>query len=214
MSNYTKFTDAQLITKYLKGHNQAFDALVARYKSLVYTIPMRFGMSEDEANDVFQSVWFSLLKKLPTLRQRDRLKAWLVTTARRECSSRRRGARYEREETTDPHKFPADKPVFGSAPTQSPEGKLIAKDEQYEQYEKQMRIRQAVKQLGGRCERLLNYLYYSDSKSSYAEIAGELGMSVGSVGPTRGRCLKKLKQLLTKQEKSTNQVSNTHPLPL
>ena len=202
MSNYTKFTDAQLITKYLKGHNQAFDALVARYKSLVYTIPMRFGMSEDEANDVFQSVWFSLLKKLPTLRQRDRLKAWLVTTARRECLSRRRRTSYKREEVTD-HQENPDRWVFDLTPEQ-----IVMRHERHQA------VRQAMEQLDERCERLLNDLFYSDSKPDYTEIADQLGMSVGSVGPTRGRCLKKLKQLLTKQEKSTNQVSNTHPLPL
>lgn len=186
MFNYTRLTDAQLITKYLNGDNQAFDALVARYKSLVYTIPMRFGMSEDEADDVFQSVWLSLLKKLETLKEPDKVKAWLVTTARRECLSRRRGARYEREEATDPHEFP-ERWVLDLTPEQ-----IVMRHEQHQA------VRQAMKQLGGRCQRLLDHLFYSDSKPDYAKIARRLGMSVGSVGPTRGRCLKKLKELLTK----------------
>lgn len=84
MPELTQPSAAQLIAACQAGDDAAWDALVVRYERLVYTIPLRYGLTAAEADDVFQTVWLKLLQHLPTLRQPDRVAAWLVTTARRE----------------------------------------------------------------------------------------------------------------------------------
>ncbi|MCI0394361.1 MAG: sigma-70 family RNA polymerase sigma factor [Chloroflexi bacterium] len=185
MSNYSQLSDEQLVNACRAGDEAAWDMLVGRYERLVYTIPIRYGLSAYEVQDVFQSVWLSLLQHLPALRQPERLSAWLVTTARRECWERRRGADYER--------------------TQNPQAGLIGADAWIEEasteevvtfYERQAKVREALKHLDDPCRRLLWQLYYDAGRPSYTDIAAKLRIPIGSIGPTRARCLEKLRRLL------------------
>lgn len=186
MSGRASPSDAELLAACRQGEAEAWDALVARYERLVYTVPYRYGLSQAEADDVFQSVWFSLLTHLPTLRQPERIAAWLVTTARRECWDRRRGAEHERTYTVDPAELPDPDPWFQTA---TPE-------EVVERYDNHQNLRNVLRRLEERCRRLLHYLYNDPAQPSYGEIAVRLNMPVGSVGPTRARCLQKLRELL------------------
>lgn len=176
---------AQLIAACQAGDAAAWDALVARYERLVYTIPLRYGLTPAEADDVFQTVWLKLLQHLPTLRQPDRVAAWLVTTARRECWNRRRGAAHQREQLTAPASLPEDSWVEEL----TPEDFVV-------RYEQHHAVREAIDRLGERCQQLLRFLYYSIAQPSYAEIADKLNLPVGSIGPTRARCLQKLRKML------------------
>lgn len=183
---YESLPDAALVEACREGDAGAWDALVARYERLVYTIPFRYGLPQSEADDVFQSVWAALLKHLPTLKEPDRIGAWLVTTARRACWDRRRGAEHERTHSVDPTDLPEPDAWFENV---SPE-EIVARHDEHRA------LHRALRQLGERCRRLLHYLYNDPAQLPYADIAVRLNMAVGSIGPTRARCLEKLRNLL------------------
>lgn len=185
MSDLSCRSDEELITACLAGDQAAWDTLVGRYERLVYTVPIRFGLTQVEVEDVFQTVWLLLVKKLPGLRQPDRLAAWLVTTARRECWQRRRGQDYHRLSFVAPDSLPAESWVE----EQSTEELLSS-------YEEHRHLQDALAQLGEPCRRLLQTLYSDQADPSYSDIASRLNIPIGSIGPTRARCLKKLRQLM------------------
>lgn len=185
MTDLSKATDEELIASCISGEDFAWDALVERYQRLVYTVPARYGLTQAEIDDVFQSVWLSLLKNLKNLREPDRVSAWLVTTARRECWERRRGSDYERTVSTDLDIVLSDK-----------EGDELPPEDVVAQYREHQRLRDAIGQLGQRCQKLLWMLYYDSTIPSYADVAERLDTPIGSIGPMRARCLKKLRGLL------------------
>jgi RNA polymerase sigma factor (sigma-70 family) len=185
MTDYDQLSDEQLITACLSDDTDAWDALISRYERLVYTIPVRYGLTQGEVEDVFQSVWLSLLKSISSLRQPDRVAAWLVTTARRECWERRRGADYERTVSSSLDSLMLDK-----------EGEEIGPEEVVGTFRRHEALREGLGHLDDRCRALLWHLYYDSTIPSYADIADELDMPIGSIGPMRARCLKKLRGLL------------------
>jgi RNA polymerase sigma factor (sigma-70 family) len=185
MTEYSELPDEELVFACRSGDDSAWDVLVERYERLVYTIPSRYGLTPTEIDDVFQSVWLSLLKNLDKLREPDRVSAWLVTTARRECWERRRGADYERTVTTDFDTLLLDR-----------EGNELPPEEVVVTYRQYQTLQQGMENLGDRCRRLLQLLYYDTSVPSYADVAETLDMPIGSIGPMRARCLKKLRGIL------------------
>lgn len=185
MTEYSELPDEELVVACRTGDDNAWDVLVERYERLVYTVPARYGLTPTEIDDVFQSVWLSLLKNLDKLREPDRVSAWLVTTARRECWERRRGADYERTVTTDFDTFLLDR-----------EGNELPPEEVVVTYRQYQTLQQGMENLGDRCRRLLQLLYYDTSVPSYADVAEMLDMPIGSIGPMRARCLKKLRGIL------------------
>ncbi len=185
MSKYDTFSDSQLIYACREGVGAAWDTLVARYERLVYTIPRRYGLTQAEVEDVFQSVWLLLLQHLESIKQPERISAWLVTTARRESIKRRRNTEYKRVSSMDSDFFAKLEQTDRSTPEE-----LVIR------YEQQQAVRQAMGRLGERCRRLLQMLYYDSPKRSYATIAATLNLAIGSIGAIRGRCLQKLSQLL------------------
>jgi len=187
MTDYGQFSDEQLIAACRDGEDSAWDALIHRYERLVYTIPSRYGLTSTEIEDVFQSVWLSLVRNLDNLREPDRVSAWLVTTARRECWERRRGADYERTVSTNLDLILAETENEDA----SPEELVVA-------YREHQNLRLAIKRLEERCRYLLNLLYYEASAPSYAEVAERLRIPIGSIGPMRARCLKKLRAIITR----------------
>jgi len=188
MTDFNQSSDEELIAACRTGDNLAWDALVERYQRLVYTIPSRYGLTPAEIDDVFQSTWLSLLRNLKTLREPDRVSAWLVTTARRECWERRRGSDYERSVSTDLDIVLQDKEDDELSPED-----LVAQFREHEV------LQIAIKRLGERCQDLLWMLYFDSSIPSYAEVAEKLNTPIGSIGPMRARCLKKLRGLLIGQ---------------
>jgi RNA polymerase sigma factor (sigma-70 family) len=185
MTDYSQYADERLISACESGDSLAWDALVERYQRLVYTIPARYGLTSAEIDDVFQSVWLSLLRNLKNLREPSRVSAWLVTTARRECWERRRGSDYERSVSTDLDTILTEK-----------EGDEMSPEDLVAQYREHQVLKEAMGQLGGRCQELLWLLYFDAAIPSYADVAEKLDMPIGSIGPMRARCLKKLRGLL------------------
>lgn len=185
MTDFSQSSDVELLAACRTGDGLAWDALVERYQRLVYTIPARYGLTPAEIDDVFQSTWLSLLRNLKTLREPDRVSAWLVTTARRECWERRRGSDYERSVSTDLSTVLQDT----EADEQTPE-EIVA------EFREHQMLRTAIGRLGQRCQDLLRMLYFDATSPSYSDVADRLDTPIGSIGPMRARCLKKLRGLL------------------
>lgn len=190
--NYMRRTDRELLSACRNGDESSWEALVDRYQRLLYTIPRRAGLNQDQASEVFQDVFVTLLQKIDDINDPDRLHAWLVTAARRKTwrvlSKERswRGVELDGEDDGDD----GLNLVVDNNPLP---------DEVLLQLEEQHRVRTAVAELDERCQRLLTMLYYEAEPPSYAEIADAFGTSEGSIGPTRARCLKKLLRLLDEE---------------
>lgn len=178
-------SDAALVQACRDGVPGSWERLVQRFERLIYTVPRRAGLSADEAADVFQTVFMRLHERLPALTQPDRVQAWLVTTARRETlhllRERRRSVPLGADGESEPPE-PAD-------PDPLPEQLL-------ETLQLQHRARSALQRLAEPCRSLLQLLYGEDDAPSYSAIAQQLGMAIGSIGPTRARCLGRLRELM------------------
>jgi RNA polymerase sigma factor (sigma-70 family) len=168
-----------LVTRARAGDQQAWGALVERYAPLVWAICRRFGLRGRDAEDVGQWVWLQLVEQLDNLRQPAALPGWLATTTRRECSRAVRAARR-----------------LGLGQLPHPE---YIPDDQNETAEHELRVaeqnaalRAAFLDLPPAGQRLLALLI-EDPPLTYAQISATLGIPVGSIGPTRARCLAKLR---------------------
>lgn len=162
------------------GDNAAWEELVHRFGGLVSAIARRCRLNEADVAEVCQTTWLRLVENLDRIEQPDRLGAWLATTSRRESLriATRRG-----------NMVPSDTLVQMVDTEAEPLDSGILKEEQARA------LRIASEQLPARCRRLLGLLTGNDDLS-YKEISELLSMPVGSIGPTRGRCLEHLRQLL------------------
>jgi RNA polymerase sigma factor (sigma-70 family) len=181
-------SDRELIAACLKGDKDSWEEIISRYQRLVYSIPVKARLSPDDAADVFQTVCVRLLEGLHKLRDHDKLSSWLITTANRETW---RIAARRRADLTTSRDDDEDGPQLDAIPDLEP-----LADQQREEIERQQTIREAVEGLPDRCREMIRLLFYGDGDFSYTDVAARLRMPVASIGPTRARCLEKLKRLL------------------
>jgi RNA polymerase sigma factor (sigma-70 family) len=181
--------DSAIIAACLKGDSAAWEFLILRYQRLIYSIPLKARLSQDDAADIFQSVCLKLYEKLESLRDHERLSSWLITTTTRECW--RLANRQRREVSADESEDDEADTNLKHLAANSP-----LADEQRQAFEQQQAVRQAITALPERCKDLVTLLFYKQDEVSYAEIARQMDMPVASIGPTRARCLEKLKKLL------------------
>lgn len=179
-------TDTQLIAACRRGDEAAWETLVMRYQRLIYAIPVRTGMDDYQAAEIFQRVFAKLVEYLPRIEQPDRLQAWLVTTTKRETW---RFSKQEQRTLPLPEMIEEEDGAGLMAETPLP-------DEVFQELEEQHLVRTALQEIDERCRALLTLLFYRDTPPVYAEIAKKSGVPEGSIGPTRARCLQKLKRVL------------------
>lgn len=184
----TVWDDAHLVEACIAGDEHAWELLLERYGRLIYTIPLRFDFSRQIADEIFQEVCLILIEKLDTLQDKGRLHPWIVTVTRRACIQRLRSKR--------PSTVSIDE--FFDLPQNSEETieTRLLKSEQ------QNLLHQAMGGLDERCQQLLQALFFAEERLSYAELAQKLDIPIGSIGPMRARCLKKLYQEMEKLEKA------------
>lgn len=180
-------SDEVLVLACRQGDAAAWEALLLRYQRLVYSIPRRAGLNDDLSAEVFQRVFARLVEHLDRLEQPERIGAWLATTARREA-----WRLSKREGSTVP--LPTDG-ADDEGDADIPDTALLP-DEVLLRMEQQQLVRRAVAGLEERCRTLITLLFYQNEPPAYTDIAATLGISVGSIGPTRARCLQKLRQQL------------------
>lgn len=167
----------------------AWDRLVERYGRLVLAVPRDLGLSDADCDEVFQATWIALFEQIELIRQPSSLGSWIITTAQRQCWRLRRRTQRQREQ-------PGLERAAG-LPDLRPEP-----SEQAERLERESLVREALDELRPRCRELLVRLFLTPTggevaeKDSYAAISRELGMPVGSIGPTRLRCLQELARIL------------------
>ena len=170
-----------LVTRAKKGDKQAWDALVERFAPLIWAVCRRHRLSSADADDVSQRVWLQLMSQLDKVRDPAALPGWLATTTRRECG---RVLRPAREPLAAGYALDAE--TLSDEQAATAEQELLAA-------ERHAALCEAFADLPPDCQRLIALLT-ADPPVPYAEISTRLGIPVGSIGPTRRRCLDKLRR--------------------
>ena len=171
---------ASLLARAAQGDQRAWDTLVDQHTTLLYAVARSFRLDAADAGDVVQTTWLRLVEHLDRIEDPTRLVGWLVTTARREALRvLRRGGR-ERPAVEDS--------VLDRADDAEPVDAALLTDE------RNRALWTAYRQLSERCRQLLRVAVWEPR--AYDEISVALGMPVGSIGPTRRRCLTRLRALL------------------
>jgi RNA polymerase sigma factor (sigma-70 family) len=173
--------DARLVAACLQGDQQAWEALIDKYKRLIYSIPFRYGASAEDAADVFQSVCVEVFNSLGQLKNTDSLRSWLITVAVRQS--------YRWKKKQSNHlELDAMEPEVAEELAAVPETVLQIQQEQI--------VREVVEKLPPRCAELVKLLFFEQPPLPYAEVARRLGLATGSIGFVRGRCLERLRKIL------------------
>jgi RNA polymerase sigma factor (sigma-70 family) len=171
-------TLSELIGAAGAGDRAAWEAIVDRFAALVWATARAHRLSPADAADVVQTTWLRLVENLDRIKDPERLGAWLATTARRECL---RHIRLHGREIAV-----GEDSVFDAPSEDRTEQRLISHD-------RKTALRRAFARISERCQALLRLLAAPESLS-YEEIAAALGMPIGSIGPTRARCLDQLRR--------------------
>jgi RNA polymerase sigma factor (sigma-70 family) len=174
---------AQLVRRAANGDHWAWERLVDQYSRLIWAMTRDFRLAESDAADVVQATWLRLLEHIDRIEYPERIGSWLATTARHECL--RHVAAGKRVMLIQ-----NDDAALTDAVSQQP-----GVDERLLADERAQEVREAMTRLPSRWQQLLELLM-ADPPASYAEISDQLGLPVGSIGPTRGRCLDRLRVLL------------------
>ena len=177
----TGWDDDRLVQGCLEGSEEAWSALIDKYKRLIYSIPIRYGLSPDDAGEIFQQVCVTLISELPKLKDPKSLPAWLIRVTSHRCFHLTRQGRR-------------------SKPLEEFEINQLAAQEDTDNFvfllERERLLREALAEVPARCRKLLHMLFFETPAVPYDEVARNLGLARGSIGFIRMRCLKKLRLLL------------------
>ena len=167
--------DIELIERCLRGEQEAWAKLIARYQRLIYSVARAVCREPEDSADVFQHVCLEWYQHLGRLRDVRTLPAWLITVTRRRAFA-----------------------VWRTSKSNSPleEQSEPAVEAKISSIETEHGVERAMEQLPERCRQLLTLLYFDPKEPTYVQISQEMAMPVPSIGPTRARCLEKLKKLL------------------
>ncbi len=174
--------DPRLVKECLAGNEDAWSLLIDKYKALIYSMPVKYGLPPHEAADVFQSTCMELLIRLRELREPKALPKWLMQVAHHQCYRVKRQAQRLVSRDAEP-----DLP--------EPETPAIAETLVQQTQEEQM-LREAMGTLTPQCRRLVELLFFETPARPYAQVAAELGLALGSIGFTRQKCIERLRRNL------------------
>jgi RNA polymerase sigma factor (sigma-70 family) len=179
---FKAWPDRRLVRECLNGNDEAWSVLIDKYKNLIFSIPIKYHFSQDDASDIFQAVCLELLAELPNLRKPEALPKWIIQVTAHKCLQRKK--QQQRTETTAPN----DEAFEQSTPARAESILREAEEEQ--------RIRQVLGELPARCQQLMRMLFFEEPPRPYQEVARELGIATGSIGFIRQRCLDRLRKKL------------------
>lgn len=173
--------DPALVLRCVGGEADAWRTLVEAYSPLVWSVARRSGISPEDVADVYQTVWKIAVEQLHRLRDPARLGIWIGRITHFQSMRVLRGYYLTRRamDRLQPDEETSETP-----------------DQQIAALERRRTVHAAKARIGDRCRLLLEQLYYESPSPSYAEISARLDMPIGSIGPTRARCLKKLEREL------------------
>ncbi len=172
---------AEFFDAWRDGESRAMDDLVRLMTPVLWHVVRAYGLDRTLAEDVVQTTWLQLVRGHRSISDPKAVSAWLTTTARREAW--RAGKAQNRVDTTESDALDALLPTQQSAEHHATVG------------DEKRRLWAAVRLLADRCQRLLRVIAFEE-RPDYARLAADLAMPVGSIGPTRQRCLAKLRELL------------------
>jgi RNA polymerase sigma factor (sigma-70 family) len=181
-------SDAELVRSCRRGDQAAWDLLVERYQRLIYAVPRRAGLSEEQAADVFQEVFLTLLQKIDEIDQPEKIRSWMVTTAKFKTWGIVRGSKGFYSPETEEEMEAEMASIVDKSPLA---------DELLVELEEQHLIRAALEKLEERCRMILSMIYLRDTAASYVEVGAAIGVGETSISPMRSRCLKKLEKILS-----------------
>jgi RNA polymerase sigma factor (sigma-70 family) len=178
-----EWSNTRIVAHCLAGDERAWSALLDRYKNLIYSIPVRYGMPHQDAADIFQAVCLDLFNELPRLRDAEALQGWLIRVTTNKCYhwKRRQGNRESALNDEERENLSA---LDAIAPD------VLA------EVEREQIVREAIGHLPPRCREMIELLFFEHPPMRYHEVARRLKLATGSIGFIRGRCLKRLKTLL------------------
>ena len=180
----TVWDDTRLVKECLAGKEEAWSLLIDKYKALIFSIPVKYGLPQHEAAEVFQATCTELLLRLPELREPRALPKWLIQVAYHQCHRWKR--QQQRLVSRD-----------GDADLPIPETPAIAEQLVQQMQEEQM-LREAMTSLSPQCRRLVELLFFETPPRPYNQVAAELGLAIGSIGFTRQKCIDRLRERLDK----------------
>lgn len=174
---------ADAFRAYRAGQSSGMSTLVDEVTPLLWHLARQQGLSHQAAEDVVQSTWLKLVEHAPAIADPQAVLKWLITTTKRDA-----WAVVARRQRDEPSAYADVREQEPDTTAPSPEESLIAGVDGQLMW-------QHFATLPERCKTLLRVIAFAD-KPDYASVAQALGMPVGSIGPTRGRCLAKLRQAL------------------
>jgi RNA polymerase sigma factor (sigma-70 family) len=177
LARESAWSNERLVRECRKGNQAAWSALIDKYKNLIFSVPIKFGVPREEAADIFQAVCVDLLSSLAQLREPAALPKWLMQASYHKC------LRWKKQQlglAEDPDEL-QEKPDNAEPP-----------EELIHQLQRAQMLRDSV-------AALVQLLFFEDPPRPYEEVARELGLATGSIGFIRGRCLKKLQDRLKEE---------------
>jgi RNA polymerase sigma factor (sigma-70 family) len=187
----------RLVSAAAAGDAAAWKELVESFSGLVWSVTRGYRLNAADAADVFQTVWLRLAEHVGRIRSPDQVGTWLATTARHES------LRVARASTRVILTDSPDLLDSGRSDEHSPEQAFLDSEQAALNVDRAAQLWRALGRLSARCQQLLRVLTASPPPS-YAEVAAALGMPVGSIGPTRARCLDRLRRELAGQVSRTS----------
>jgi RNA polymerase sigma factor (sigma-70 family) len=181
--SWNECSDGQLVEACLEGNEKAWQGLVTRYRRLVYSIPMKWGFTPEDAVDIFQAVWLDCFRQLASLRSVDRLQPWLIRVTVRKCHRFSSDRRDRAEDSMIDNEL-------DELPGLSDPAAFLA------ELDREQILRVAMEQLPPRCRQVIQLLFFEEPRLSYQAVASRLGLSENSIGFTRERCLNSLRRIL------------------
>ena len=173
--------DERLVQECLAGDERAWNKLIDKYKRLIYSVPVKYGLSPDDASDIFQNVCVDLFTNLSKLRKIESIRSWLITVATHKCFH------FKKQQKGD---------VELDAMEQEMAEEIAPAPEVMQEIQQEQAVRDAIQKLTPRCAELVRLLFFEQPPIPYNEVAKKLGLATGSIGFIRGRCLNRLQKIL------------------
>jgi RNA polymerase sigma factor (sigma-70 family) len=184
-ASLSNWTDSRLVRECLNGNQEAWSGLIRRYKNLIFSVPLAYGLTRDDAADVFQTVCAELLSELPKLREPRSLPKWILMVTSHKCFHRKTSDQKSQASAEEMrHWFRKELPAEA--------------DEIVQRVEREQVVRDAVSKLPPQCQQFVHVLFCEEPARPYSEIAKELGLATRSIGLTRQGCLGQLRRKLGK----------------
>jgi RNA polymerase sigma factor (sigma-70 family) len=175
--------DERLVRECIGGNQDAWSELIDRYKNLIFSIPLKYGLSHEDAADIMQEVCIVLASQLSNIKDPRALPKWLMQVTSRQCFHWKH--RHNRNNTVEPSSD--DCPEFQIPPEMV---ELVQRAEQ------EQLLREAIGRMSASCQKLITLLFFEDPPRPYREVAAELRVAVGSIGLLRQRCIQRLRKAL------------------